>query len=100
MFTQACAKGLEGIVSKLADSRYVPGRQKFWQKTKCGQRQEFIILGFSDARKRGAGDRSAVSGLPKGQQVSYAGKVGTGFTMKARANWRNDSRSWRSKSRG
>ena len=83
MFTQACAKGLEGIVSKLADSRYVPGRQKFWQKCKCGQRQEFIILGFSDARKGERAIGALYLGYRKDSKLSYAGKVGTGFTMKS-----------------
>jgi bifunctional non-homologous end joining protein LigD len=43
--------GLEGIVSKEAETVYRPGRQKSWLKSKCSQRQEFIILGFSDPRK-------------------------------------------------
>src|SRR5262249_22983006 len=33
-FERACAMGLEGIVSKRRDSRYVSGRAKSWLKTK------------------------------------------------------------------
>jgi bifunctional non-homologous end joining protein LigD len=33
-FTRACKMGLEGIVSKRLDSRYVSGRTKAWLKTK------------------------------------------------------------------
>lgn len=86
MFDQACRMGLEGIVSKLADSRYSPGRQKAWLKIKCGQRQEFIIVGYSDARSGGRALGALYLGYhgKKGKgSIKYAGKVGTGFTMKS-----------------
>ena len=83
MFAKACAAGLEGIVSKQANAPYRTGRQKAWLKTKCGQRQEFIILGFSAAR---TGDRALGAlylGYRKDSALHYAGKVGTGFSMKS-----------------
>jgi hypothetical protein len=52
---QACAKGLEGIISKLASAPYVMGRQKSWLKAKCALRQEFIIVGYSAPK---SGDRA------------------------------------------
>jgi bifunctional non-homologous end joining protein LigD len=83
MFAKACATGLEGIVSKLADAPYMPGRQKSWLKTKCAQRQEFIILAYSAPR---SGDRALGAlylGYRKNGVLRYAGKVGTGFSMKS-----------------
>jgi bifunctional non-homologous end joining protein LigD len=83
MFAQACEKGLEGIISKVAKSPYVAGRQRTWLKIKCTLRQEFIIVGFSDAR---TGDRALGAlylGYRKGGSLLYAGKVGTGFTMES-----------------
>ena len=53
MLAQACEKGLEGIISKRANAPYIAGRQKTWLKVKCALRQEFIIVGFSDARTGG-----------------------------------------------
>ncbi len=47
IFAKACDTGLEGIVSKKADAPYMAGRQKSWLKTKCAQRQEFVILAYS-----------------------------------------------------
>ena len=47
---QACANGLEGIISKVAGAPYVFGRQKSWLKVKCALRQEFIIIGYNTAR--------------------------------------------------
>ena len=83
MFANACRAGLEGIISKVASAPYLPGRQKSWLKIKCAQRQEFIILGYSDAR---TGDRALGAlylGYRKNGVVKYAGKVGTGFSMKS-----------------
>jgi bifunctional non-homologous end joining protein LigD len=35
IFAQACSLGLEGIVSKLKESRYTSGRSSAWLKRKC-----------------------------------------------------------------
>jgi bifunctional non-homologous end joining protein LigD len=81
MFAKACSAGLEGIVSKLGNAPYHPGRQKSWVKTKCTHRQEFIILGFSDARKGERALGALYLGYRKNGVLQYAGKVGTGFSM-------------------
>jgi bifunctional non-homologous end joining protein LigD len=76
----ACKMSLEGIVSKRTDARYVGGRTKTWLKSKCGYRQEFVILGYTDPR----GSRQEFGAIllgyhdPQGKLV-YAGRVGTGF---------------------
>jgi bifunctional non-homologous end joining protein LigD len=77
----SCTLGLEGIVSKRADAPYRFGRDKTWLKTKCSQRQEFIIIGYSDPHR---GDRALGAlylAYKKDAALKYAGKVGTGFTM-------------------
>jgi len=72
--------GLEGIVSKLADAPYRSGRGHDWLKTKCSDRQEFVIAGFTpstaDARAVGA----LVLGVYDKGKLRYAGRTGTGFT--------------------
>jgi bifunctional non-homologous end joining protein LigD len=75
MHAQACAKGLEGIISKLASAPYVSGRQKSWLKVKCALRQEFIIIGYSGAK---SGDRAlgALSRLPKRRCTALCGQGG------------------------
>ena len=83
MFATACAKGLEGILSKQADAPYRTGRQKAWLKIKCGQRQEFIILGYSAARTGERALGALYLGYRKDGSLRYAGKVGTGFSMKS-----------------
>ena len=83
MHRHACAKGLEGIVSKLADAPYAPGRQKTWLKIKCALRQEFIIVGYSTAKKGERALGALYIGYRKDGALRYAGKVGTGFSMKS-----------------
>lgn len=76
----ACRMGLEGIVSKLRDSPYRPGRGLAWVKSKCSARQEFVIGGFvlSAASARAIG--SLVMGVFDCDRLRPVGRVGTGFS--------------------
>jgi bifunctional non-homologous end joining protein LigD len=53
-FFRACADHqLEGIVSKLASSKYRSGRSKTWLKTKCFAESSFVIIGTArDLRQK------------------------------------------------
>ena len=46
MYAHACKVGLEGVVSKVRDSRYVSGRGNDWVKKTCAQRETLPIAGF------------------------------------------------------
>ncbi|MFC3208740.1 DNA ligase D [Aquamicrobium soli] len=83
MLEHACRMGLEGVVSKRADSRYRGGRGHDWVKSKCTQRQEFVIGGYLPSEKTGRGLRSLLVGYHDGDRLAYAGRVGTGFSGKA-----------------
>src|SRR5262249_37605667 len=48
VYRAAEAAGLEGVVAKRAQSRYVGGRSREWIKVKCQKRQEFVIGGYTD----------------------------------------------------
>ena len=80
---KACGMGLEGIVSKKIDSSYVSRREPTWVKSKCGNRQEFIIIGYTDPQGSRTGFGSLLLGYhdEKGRLV-YGGRVGTGFDAK------------------
>ncbi len=82
MLAKSCSMGLEGIVSKRADAPYQLGRQKTWLKSKCFKRQEFVIIGYTDARKGSRAIGALHLGYNDEGQMKYAGKVGTGFSMK------------------
>jgi bifunctional non-homologous end joining protein LigD len=73
-----CDAGLEGVVSKRADSRYSGVRSEDWLKTKCIRRQEFVIVGWTPSDKA-RGFRSLLLGVNDKGKLRYTGKVGTGF---------------------
>ena len=79
---EACRAGLEGIVSKRRDQPYRAGRHGGWVKTKCIQRQEFVIGGFTDPEGMRAGLGALLIGYYEGDRLTFCGKVGTGFTQK------------------
>ena len=54
-FRAACRRGDEGIMAKLATSRYVAGRSPAWVKIKCLGRQEFVIGGFTEPQRSRVG---------------------------------------------
>jgi bifunctional non-homologous end joining protein LigD len=76
---EACRKGWEGIIAKQADHRYVQGRSSKWLKFKCAKRQEFVIAGFTEPHGRRIGFGAILIGYYEGDQLFFAGKVGTGF---------------------
>jgi bifunctional non-homologous end joining protein LigD len=79
-FREACKRGVEGIVSKRADAPHRAGRTRAWLKVKCLQRQEFVVVGFTEP----GGSRVGLGALLVGAhdatgKLRYCGKVGTGF---------------------
>ena len=78
-FDEACRMGLEGIISKRADSRYQAVRGRDWQKVKCQLRQEFVIGGYTDPQGARSGFGALLLGVHEGKDLRYCGKVGTGF---------------------
>ncbi|MER9253990.1 DNA ligase D [Mesorhizobium sp. M0598] len=82
VFEHACEMGLEGIVSKRADSPYRSGRQESWLKLKCVKRDNFPIVAFVE--KLGARPRRIASlylGRRDGNRVHYAGKAQSGYSL-------------------
>ncbi len=78
LFEAMCREGYEGVVSKLADAPYRGARTRAWLKTKCIQRQEFVVVGWLPSDKK-RGFRSLLLGVNGPEGLRYAGKVGTGF---------------------
>jgi DNA ligase D-like protein (predicted ligase) len=79
----ACELGFEGVVSKTVDAPYAPGNRGLWQKSKCLNRQEFVVVGWTDPE----GSRPHVGALLLGYytddgKLIYAGRVGTGMPDK------------------
>ena len=76
------AQGLEGIVAKRTKSLYVPGRRSpDWVKVKNIRRQEVVVGGWLPGAGRREGTIGAIIvGVYEGDDLRFAGKVGTGFT--------------------
>src|SRR5665213_1107457 len=81
VFEKACALGAEGIVSKLATSKYASGRSGTWLKIKCHLEQEFVIGGFTLPSNGNVGVGSLLLGYHQAGKLIYAGRTGTGFTQ-------------------
>ncbi|HEX8839251.1 MAG TPA: DNA ligase D, partial [Sphingomicrobium sp.] len=81
LFQEVCKTGGEGIVSKKADAPYRGTRSRCWLKVKCIQRQELVIVGWSESDKR-LGFRSLLLAANDKGKLTYVGKVGTGFSGK------------------
>jgi DNA ligase D-like protein (predicted ligase) len=79
-YEHACVLKLEGIVSKRADAPYAPGNRGLWLKVKCLNREEFVVVGWTDPE----GARPWLGALllayynPDGR-LAYAGRVGAGI---------------------
>jgi bifunctional non-homologous end joining protein LigD len=79
-YDRASALKVEGIVSKRIDAPYTPGNRGLWLKIKCLNREEFVVVGWTDPE----GTRPWLGALllayydPDGRMV-YAGRAGTGI---------------------
>ena len=85
----ACKLGFEGVVSKTIDAPYAPGNRGLWRKSKCLNRQEFVVVGWTDPE----GSRPHLGALLLGYytddgKLIYAGRVGTGMPAKVLADLR------------
>jgi bifunctional non-homologous end joining protein LigD len=80
----ATQQRLEGIMAKRLDSRYLPGRRtRDWLKIKTHGEQEFVVAGYTKGTGRRASSfGSLVLGYYRGNELVYAGNVGTGFNSR------------------
>jgi len=79
VYSQACRLGVEGIVSKDTAGVYEEKRSRSWLKTKCLKRQEMVIGGWTEPSGSRTGFGALLLGYYAGDDLVYAGRVGTGF---------------------
>jgi DNA ligase D-like protein (predicted ligase) len=80
VFAAACAKRAEGIVSKRLDAPYASGNRGVWQKIRCVNEEEFVIVGFTNPQ----GGRQYLGALllayyAEDGRLVFAGRAGTGM---------------------
>jgi bifunctional non-homologous end joining protein LigD len=78
LFASASKMNLEGIISKNANARYRSGRTESWVKLKCVQKGRFPVVGFVPDV---GGVAALYLGRQEGNELVYAGKVGSGFSQ-------------------
>ncbi|HEX6888521.1 MAG TPA: DNA ligase D [Candidatus Nanopelagicales bacterium] len=89
-------QGLEGVVAKQRRSRYVPGgRPGAWLKVKVRPEQDLVVGGWTPSRGNDAQLGALAVGVHERDadgrlRLRFAGKVGSGFTERARAALRDE----------
>ena len=78
-YRAACRRGDEGVIAKLADSKYDGRRSPNWLKFKCVRDQEFVVGGYTAPKGSRVELGALLLGYHDGRDLVYAGKVGTGF---------------------
>lgn len=78
LFAQASRMGLEGIVSKKADSRYIQARATSWVKVKRVDVATFAVIGFLSNMPKNAS--SLILAEERDGELIYACRVGSGIS--------------------
>ena len=79
---RAGREGWEGVIAKRRGSPYEHRRSKHWLKMKVEASQEFVVGGFTDPRGARVGLGALLVGYYDGDELVFAGKIGTGFDTK------------------
>jgi len=79
---RARREGWEGVIAKRRGSPYEHRRSKHWLKMKCELSQEFVVGGFTDPQGARVGLGALLVGYYHGDDLAFAGKIGTGFDTK------------------
>ena len=81
-FAVAKREQLEGIIAKRRDSPYRTTRSRDWLKIKAKLEQEFVIGGWTEPKGSRSEFGALLLGYYKGDELVFAGQVGTGFDHK------------------
>jgi bifunctional non-homologous end joining protein LigD len=80
LLASACQLGFEGLIGKRKTAPYTSRRNTDWIKLKCGQRQEFVIGGYTDPKGSRTGIGALLLGLHDEEgALQFVGHVGSGF---------------------
>jgi bifunctional non-homologous end joining protein LigD len=76
---RAREQGWEGVIAKRRGSIYEHRRSPHWLKMKCESSQELVVGGFTEPQGKRVGLGALLVGYFEGEELVFAGKVGTGF---------------------
>ncbi len=82
---------LEGMVAKLRNSLYEPGRRsRYWLKIKVRREQEVVVVGYEPGQRAAKDLGSLLVAVNEDGKLHYAGEVGSGFDQRSRTFWRQE----------
>jgi bifunctional non-homologous end joining protein LigD len=81
----AARRGFEGLIAKQRASRYEPARSRAWLKLKAVNTQEVAIVGFTRTKSQRDEIGALLVAVAEEGGLRFAGKVGTGFSARQRA---------------
>ena len=84
-FDAARKLGLEGVIGKRAEGRYVSGRSNDWIKVRADKTDDFVVVGWIPMRGTKTDVGALALGQYEGERLVYRGRVGTGFDATMRA---------------
>ena len=79
---QARRHNWEGVIAKRRGSPYEHRRSRHWLKMKIEASQELVVGGFTDPQGARVGLGALLVGYYDGDDLVFAGKIGTGFDTK------------------
>ena len=83
-YQAATELGIEGVVGKRADARYVSGRQADWIKVRNQRTDEFVVVGWSASRHSETDIGSVALAEYRGDVLTYVGHAGSGLNTRLR----------------
>jgi bifunctional non-homologous end joining protein LigD len=87
---RVAARGYEGLLAKKHGSPYEAGRSRAWLKLKAVNSQEVAIVGFTRTKSQRDEIGALLVGVVDGGALRFAGKVGTGFSARQRAELKQE----------
>ena len=80
LLKHACKMGWKASSRNAPTPPYHSGRGHDWIKTKCSDRQEFVVAGFAPSTADAHSVGALVLGVYDHGKLRYAGRTGTGFS--------------------
>ncbi|MFW6089211.1 MAG: DNA ligase D [Gemmatimonadota bacterium] len=80
LYEHVLALGLEGVVGKRLGSKYREGRSDAWRKVRAERSADLVIVGFTAPGGARPGFGALHLAGYDGEELRYAGRVGTGFS--------------------
>jgi bifunctional non-homologous end joining protein LigD len=84
-------RGLEGMVAKLRNSPYEPGRRsRYWLKVKVRREQEVVVVGYEPGKGTHKELGSLLVAVHENGEFTFVGEVGSGLDGKTRRFFREE----------